>query len=189
MVKQTIYIKNMCCQRCIDAVQAELNSLGLKANEIRLGEANFNAKLDIPMKTLEKKLKKRGFELIVSQEEQMVEAIKLTIMNLISSPSEASQKVHLPQYLEERLKKPYQQIHKLFSQNTNLSIEKYLILQRIEKVKELIQQNQLSFSEIAFSAGYKTQQHLSAQFKSVTGISMTKFKLMEIKPRKHIDKI
>ena len=90
----------------------------------------------------------------------------------------------------EKLKKPYRAIHKLFLEHTHLTIEKYTILQRIEKVKTLIEEeNNLNFSEIAHLAGYKTQQHLSGQFKKITGMSMLEYKNSENKNRTPIDKV
>ena len=180
----------MCCQRCIEAVEHELVSLGLKVKNVSLGKAVFAESPDVASSAIEKSLKKRGFELIISEEEQLVEVIKIAVITLIHNPDKGDkgQNMHLSSFIEEQTSKPYRQLNKLFSKHAGLTIEKYAILQRIEKVKELIQENKYNFSEIADLIGYKTQQHLSGQFKRITGMSMQTFKSKGGK-RKHIDVI
>lgn len=189
MNKQAVYIKNMCCQRCIDAVQSELESLKLQFENIRLGSVVFKSNVLIKMPELKKALEKRGFELLLSEEDRIVEEVKISLIELIRQTSDNEHKVHLSDFLEQRIKKPYRYIYKLFFGRTGLNIENYLILQRVEKVKELIEQNELNFSEIAYCTGYKTLQHLSGQFKKTTGMSMMKYKNAKNKNRVAIDKI
>jgi AraC family transcriptional regulator len=188
MNKQTIYIKNMCCQRCIEAVQDELTNLKLVVEKVQLGKAVFLNSPKVKMEEIERVLLKRGFELIVSEEAQIVEAVKIALIELVRH-SEVGQenKTHLSDFLEQRVKKPYRYIHKVFLNHTNLNIENYLILQRIEKVKELIQQSRLNFSEIADATGYKTLPHLSGQFKKITGMTMMEYKNNDVKDRKPLD--
>ncbi len=190
MKKETIYIKNMCCQRCVEAVHQELSLLGLKVETVKLGEATFAEFVSVSRGTISDSLKKRGFELIVSEDDRIVEAVKTAIIELIHQPkNNIDFKIHLSEYLEEKIKKSYRYIHKLFLEQSQLTIEKYAILQRIEKVKELIEENRFNFSEIAHMVGYKTQQHLSAQFKKTTGMSMLKYKNSKDENRKGLDKI
>lgn len=190
MKKETIYIKNMCCQRCIEAVQQELSSLGLKVETVKLGEAIFNELVSVSIDTISDSLKKRGFELIVSEGNRIVEAVKIAIIELIhQTKNNIDFKIQLSEYLEEKIKKPYRYIHKLFLEHSQLTIEKYAILQRIEKVKELIEEGRFSFSEIAHITGYKTQQHLSAQFKKNIGMNMIDYKNSKTKNRKGIDQV
>jgi AraC family transcriptional regulator len=191
MTTKTIYIKNMCCQRCIEAVQVELVSFQLKIVEIKLGEATFVEHSNLEMNVIANALHNRGFELIISEETRLVEAVKTNLIELIhQSKLYQDYKIHLPEFIEEKLKKPYRYIHKLFLEHTKLTIEKYTILQRIEKVKALIEEeNNLNFSEIGHLAGYKTQQHLSSQFKKITGMSMYDYKNSKNKNRKPINEI
>ena len=180
----------MCCQRCIEAVQMELTALDLKVEKIKLGEATFFLPTKIEMSTISDVLHKRGFELIVSEESRIVEAVKTTLIELIHQPKVYTDyKIHLPEFLEEKIKIPYRTIYKLFLEHTKITIEKYSILQRIEKVKLLIEENSLNFSEIGVLTGYKTQQHLSSQFKKITGMSMHDYKNKRNKKRSPINEL
>jgi AraC family transcriptional regulator len=190
MKKQTVYIKNMCCQRCIDAINSDFSLLGLQVENVELGKAVFTNPSNIDTNVIGETLQKRGFELILSKENRIVEEVKIALIELIrKSAIDPDHKIHLAEYLEEKVKKPYRHIHKLFLQSTHLTIEAYLILQRIEKVKELIEQEEHNFSEIADTTGYKTLQHLSGQFRKITGMSMMEYKNSKIPKRVPIDKI
>ena len=191
MQTQNIHIKNMCCQRCIEAVQEEFLKLGLKIKTIRLGEAVIENAEKINRNVINEALKHRGFELIISENEKIVEAVKTKLIAFIHHPSsiETELKISLSIYLEEKLRKPYRQIQSIFSKQTKHTIEKYTILLRIERVKELIDEDELNFSEIAHDMGYKTLQHLSGQFKKCVGMSMAEYKNSENKIRKPIDEI
>ena len=191
MEQQTIYLKQMCCQRCIEAVTDELNKLGLKIVSVTLGEAVFYGNKNKQQKNLEGNLIKRGFEIILSEEQRLVERIKTNVIQLIhpSQKKEEHLKIKLKEFLEEKINKPYRTLQKVFLLETNLTIEKYIILQRIEKAKALIEEGELNFSEISLSLNYQTQQHLSAQFKKITGISMKSYRELKNSDRKAIDKV
>lgn len=190
MKTQTIHIKNMCCQSCIEVVQNELSSLGVKIEEVKLGEVSFVKNDKIKINEIASILQKKGFELIVSQETQIVETVKILLIEIVrQSKVDHDYKIHLPEFLEQILKKPYRYINKLFLKHTKLTVEKYFILQRIERVKELIEQNELNFSEIAAKTGYNSLQHLSAQFKKITGVNMIEYKNSANKKRKPINEI
>ena len=191
MNTQTIYIKHMCCQRCIEAVQTELTSLGLKVKNVELGEASFTEPSKIKVDSIANALKKRGFELIKSEDELLVETIKTAVIDLIHYSDNVGndKKIHLQEFLEQKIKKSYSRIQKVFSLHTNMTIEKYIILQRLEKVKEKIEESNLNLSEIAYAMGYKTLQHLSAQFKKITGVTMMEYKKAKKTDRKAFDEI
>ena len=102
----------MCCQRCIEAVQEELVSLGLKVEEIKLGEATFVEKKSLKINVLSEALHDRGFELILSEDIRLVEAVKTTLIELIhQSKKYQDDKIHLTEFIEEKLKKPYRAEH------------------------------------------------------------------------------
>ena len=92
-------------------------------------------------------------------------------------------------YLENEIGKSYTTLSKTFSKNEGITIEKYYINLKIEKVKELIQMQKLNFSEIAYTLNYKNSSHLAKQFKQITGMSMTDYKSLQIDTRKTLDKI
>lgn len=186
----TINIKSMCCQRCIEAVETTLGALGLKVKEVRLGTATFFESKDIAEDAISDALKKRGFEIIISEEIRLTEAIKIAVIELIHHSSEETQSVKaLSAVLERKILKPFRLLNKVFVNNTQVTIQKYTIMQRLEKVKELIEEGNHNFSEIADLVGYKTPQHLSGQFKKNVGMSMLDYKISKAKQRKPIDKI
>lgn len=192
--KTTIKIKNMCCDRCIMSVTDVLNGLGLQVESIKLGEAiytkppvagdkNYNS-------LIEKGLKEKGFELIIDQEEYLVEQVKVTIMELVNElPKLENEDISIVKYLEEKINHNYRELRITFSKHRKTTIEKYFILQKIEKVKELIEEGALNFTEIAGRMGYKATQHLASQFKRITGLTMNQYKISNKKERKSIDKI
>lgn len=190
MKTQTIHIRNMCCQRCIDVVLDELKSLGLKVNSVKLGTANYASSGKVTVSQIEATLGKRGFALIRDEEVMLVEKIKTKILDLVHrfTDMEKSDFV-LAAYLEEQIGVPYRSLKQIFSQRKNLTIEKYFILLKIEKIKDMVENSNLLFSEIAYSMGYNSHQHLSAQFKKETGMTMHDYKKSRRKKRKLLETI
>ena len=183
----TIQIKNMVCDRCIKVVNDELKALGLNVVSINLGNATFVSNKSISVESIENSLYKSGFEILLSNEEKMVEKIKSAITELIYKDKTNSSDFSFSKHITNITGKSYNQVSTTFSKNTRITIEKYAILQRIERTKELIEYNENSFAEIAFMLGYKNPQHLSNQFKSITGLSMGEYKKLDIKTRKPLN--
>lgn len=186
----TIHIKNMVCNRCLKVVKEELEKLGLQVSEISLGEAVIQSESKINYDLINMTLKENGFELIDSRHSRIIEKIKVTIIETIKEMSEGkSFEGHFSELLQEKLNLSYQYLSGLFSSSEGITIEKYIILQKIEKVKELIVYDELSLSEIAYRLGYSSVQHLSNQFKKVTGLSPSHLKKIKNIKRKPLDKI
>jgi AraC-like DNA-binding protein len=183
----TIQIKNMVCDRCIKVVNDELKALGLNVVSINLGNATFVSNKSISVESIENSLHKSGFEILLSNEEKMVEKIKNAITEFIYKDKTNSSDFSFSKYITNITGKSYNQVSTIFSKSTKITIEKYAILQRIERAKELIEYNENSFAEIAFILGYKNPQHLSNQFKSITGLSMGEYKKLDIKTRKPLN--
>lgn len=182
-------IKNMVCRHCIEAVLALFKGLDIEINAIRLGEIELMSPLEkIDLPKLKLLLKQNGFELLEDKESQLVEAIKTTIIKMIYHETPLPN-VKNSVYLSEKLQQPYVYLSRIFSKSEHLTIEKYIILQKIERVKELLSYEESTLSEIAFSLGYKSVQHLSNQFKSITGMSVRIFKAMEQKERWPINEL
>ncbi len=190
MKQETIHIRNMCCQRCVEAVTDELQSLGLTVDKVKLGEAKFTSSGRVNMATIETSLNKRGFVLVKDEEEILVENIKSAVFDLIHHLSEIKKaEFSLSTYLENTTHKPYRHLLKIFTKHKGFTIEKYFTLQKIEKVKELIGQAHLQFSAIADIIGYKSLSHLSNQFKNITKMTMFEYKKLPNKERKFINEI
>ncbi len=189
MKYQTIQIRNMCCQRCIEAVTDELQLLGLKPKSVTLGEATVPELKSAVLDVIADKLKKRGFELIKSKDEEVSEKIKIAIHKVFSGKEHDLSSLNLRAYLEREINQPYKKLADIFSKHNHKTVENYFISHRIEKAKEMIDEGKDSFTEIAFKLGYKSLSHLSRQFKTLERISMHDYKLKHRKTRKEIDKL
>ena len=188
-MNQKLVIKNMSCHCCLKVVRTLLEEQGLNVNDIMLGEVDVSYDPEtIDINTISKILEKNGFELVTNREGQLVEQIKATIIELVHHTT-FNAMVRNSDFLVEKFNLSYQYISGIFSKHANTTIEKFIILQKIEKAKELIQYGELNLSEIAFMMGYSSVQYLSTQFKSITGISVTDFKKEPGKYRQNIGNI
>lgn len=190
MATTKLYIKNMVCDRCKRVVAEELDSLGYKVLHVGLGEAEIATDgPQIDLDKIKQVMTDNGFELIDDRKTKLVEQIKLAIIELVHKQGEADLHINTSNYLAERLGQEYHHLSALFSSLEGITIEKYLILQRIERVKELLVYNELSLKEIAYQLGYSSVAHLSNQFKKVTGLTPTHFREVKEEKRKTIDKV
>ena len=186
----TLHIKNMVCDRCVMAVRRQLDELQLHYKNIQLGEVELSEDPDqTKLDQLRLNLEQQGFELLDDKRSKTVEKIKTTIVSLIHGKDADELNLKLSAILEEKLGMDYHYLSTLFSSVEGITIEKYSILQRIEKVKELLMYDEKNLSDIAFELGYSSVQHLSQQFKKVTGLTPTHFKQVKDNRRKPLDKI
>lgn len=184
-----LQIKNMVCRHCMEAVLDVFRQLDLEVNSVRLGEVDVKAaEEDINWEQLKILLQRNGFELLEDRELQLIEKIKTIIIQMIHHEAQMPG-VKNSVYLSEKLNLSYAYLSKLFSKHEQLTIEKYIILQKIERVKELLSYQELTLSEIAYNLNYSSVQHLSNQFKSVTGMSVSAFKNLEKKDRKALNEV
>ena len=185
-----LFIRNMVCPRCIKAVNGIANALKLPVENVELGKVMLTSKPD--NKVLEKfnaLLIEDGFEIIDNKKVKIVEQIKKLIIALVHQSELDDMKETLSDYLAAKLHHDYGYLSNLFSSIENTTIEQYFILQKIEKVKELLVYNELNLSEIAFQLGYSSVAHLSAQFKKITGFTPTQFRHLKDHNRKTIDNL
>ncbi|MGE5848069.1 MAG: AraC family transcriptional regulator [Ignavibacteria bacterium] len=190
-MEKTLYIKNMVCPRCIKVVKEELEKLNLNVKHVQLGEAFIETRdSEIDISKIKEVLENNGFELLDDKQAKIIENIKLRIIELIHQNSnDKFLNVNFSAYLSEKLNMSYQHLSSLFSSKEGITIEKYFINQKIEKVKELLVYDELTLSEISYKLGYSSVQHLSNQFKKVTGFTPSEFKKLKIKPRIPIDQV
>lgn len=185
-----LHIKNMVCDRCILSVRKELEKLGIPYSQLSLGQVEMAKSLDTAtMNQLRTSLENLGFELLDDRRSQIVEEIKSSIIELIHHADPEDQQLKLSVIIAERLGMDYHYLSTLFSQVEGKTIEKYAILQRVERVKELISYGEKKIGDIAYEMGYSSVQHLSQQFKKITGLSPSQFKNLSDKPRQAIDKL
>lgn len=170
------------------AVENSLKNLNIPFIEVRLGEVLLQNKIsNEKLVKLQTKIEKLGFELLDDKNSAIINQIKTIIIEQIQNSSEGN--LILSELLTEKLNKEYSQLSKLFSATSGITIEQFTILQKIEKVKELLVYDELSLKEIAFRMNYSSPAHLSAQFKKISGLTPTEFKNLGIKGRKSLDKI
>jgi len=186
-VKQKLHINNMICNCCIRVLKMELENAGIKVHDIKLGEAivSFNSDKISKLK-IRNLLTENGFDLIENKNDQLVADLKNAVIDLVHYTTYNAM-VRNSDFLVGKFEKSYQYLSTVFSENEGITLEKYIILQRIEKAKALIQEDNLSLSEIAYMMGYSSVQYLSTQFKNITGISVTDFKKSPADYRKSID--
>jgi AraC family transcriptional regulator len=185
-----LHIKNMVCDRCIMVVRQQLQNIGLTVGEVNLGTATVRPEPDSEQLSLiSSQLKLLGFELLDNEKDQMVERIKSLIIEKVHHSDLADTHLNFPQYLSGGLNKDYAYLSRMFSDAEDTTVEKFVIQQKIEKVKELLEYGQLNLNEITWKMGYSSSAHLSAQFKAVTGLTPSQFKASEKMNRKAIDKI
>lgn len=171
------------------AVSKIFNDLEIKTISVQLGEVetkNLLSKTELSL--LNSELKKIGFEILEDVAHQQIEAVKKLIIQKIAT-LDIPEDFLLSEFLSGKMYKDYSAISKLFSQNENITLEQFFILQKIEKVKELLFYNEFTLTEISGKLGYKSVQHLSAQFKNITGFTPTEFKKLKDNRRISIDKV
>jgi AraC-like DNA-binding protein len=184
-----LYIRNMVCNRCIMAVKSELEKLGFVPLRVQLGEVEL--KKDISrdeLKIFQERLDELGFELIDDTKSKLIEKIKVLVIQLIHH-GDGRMHENYSEYITSKLNKEYNYLSHLFSEVEGTTIEKYIINQKIERVKELLVYNELTLSEIADSLGYSSVAHLSGQFRKVTGLTPSYFKKLKENKRKPLDEV
>lgn len=175
--------------RCKMLVKSELEKLGIKYLSISLGEVNL---LDDITKeqseNLKKSLQKSGIVLLDNKNAILIEKIKCIVIEMVHYADELP-KIKFSDYLTKRLKYDYTYMANLFSEIEGSTIEHYILVHKIEKVKELIIYDELNFSEIAIKLNYSSVSHLSHQFKKITGLTPTFFKSLKIRKRKSLENL
>jgi AraC-like DNA-binding protein len=190
MKSSVLYVKNMVCNRCIKVVYEELEKAGYDISSIQLGRVELsNNKDEVDPGKIKAILNKHGFELIDDKKSLLIEATKTLIIKKIHYKDLSSQKIVWSELISNHVYYEYKYISRLFSTIEGITIEQYIILQKIEKVKEMIVYNDLSLSEISWIMGYSSIAHMSSQFKRMTGMTPNGFKEMGIKHRKPLDKV
>lgn len=179
----------MVCPRCIQAVQTICVDLDIPALDVQLGEVWLKKELkDGKRQELKSRLEKVGFVLLDDAKKQLIEKIKTLLIRLIQD-SDGEMNFNYSTYLSESIGKDYRYLSSLFSSQLGITIEKYIIQLKVEKIKEYIFYDELSISEIAYKMHYSSPAHLSRQFKQVCGLSPKDYKKQMANQRKPLDQI
>ena len=180
----------MVCYRCKLAVESELKKINLHPLKVELGEVVLqeDSITNHQQQQLSVSLEQLGFELLDDKRKKIIEQIKTLIIQSIHYTKKLPAK-NYSTFISESLHHDYSYLSKLFSETEGITIEQFVISQKIEKVKELLVYDEKSLSEIAYELGYSSVAHLSSQFKKITGLTPTAFKQSGIHHRKTLDKI
>ena len=181
----------MVCPRCLSSVRTILDDMQIEYNQIELGIVELSKEITEKQKEiLSYKLQKQDFELLNTEESKIINSIKSFVINKVHY-SETSQRssYNLSDQLSKELHTSYSKLSKTFSRAEGITIEQYVLQQRIEKAKELLSYGEKTISEIAFEMGYSSTAHLSSQFKKITGMSPSAFRKIKKYRRKPLDDV
>lgn len=185
-----LIIRNMVCDRCKAAVRAILEEADLPFRRLELGEVELmRPATEAELVTLGKALMSHGFELVQDREAATIARIKAAIVQLVHHDGDKDSRLKLSDHLSNALHKDYSGLSALFSEVEGITIEHFFLLQRIERVKELVRYGELTISEIAFHTGFSSAAHLSGQFKKLTGMSPTAFRALGHTARIPLDQV
>lgn len=173
-----ILVKNMVSTRCILVVKAALEELNIPYESLELGEIEtIQTVNEEKMRMLDERIRPLGLELKENKKYLLVEKIKSAINELVNN-SDEQMKVTLSEYLSQKLNYNCTYLSNLFSEVQGTSIEKFFIARKIEHVKELLVNENLNLKEISYMTKYSSVAHLSFQFKKITGVAPSEFRLM-----------
>jgi AraC-like DNA-binding protein len=169
-------IRNLYTRSCSLLLQEKIEHLGLRVFKISPGCFTLSPPSKEQEKQLEELLEKYGFEILFDKDQILVEQIKQAVIELIHEMNNSNSVVRKSDYLVSKLNKSYAYLSRVFSAIEHITLEKYIILQKIERIKQLIDQNEYSLSEIAYLMDYNSVQYLSNQFHKITGQTVSQYK-------------
>lgn len=176
-----LHIKYMVSLRCKMVVKEELIKLGLHYIIVELGTVEILEDLkQEQLDQLKRNLSKSGLELLDDKKSILIEKIKNVIIELIHYSDELP-KVNYSDYISEKLKYDYTYLANIFSEVKGISIQHFIIIHKIERVKELLLYDELDLTEISYRMNYSSVAHLSNQFKKITGLSPSFYKQLKQK--------
>ena len=189
-ITETYALKNMICDCCTLLLKKVLEENSFIINDIRLGEVtvSYNLKKN-SKKILLEIFSELHLEPVQTREEILVEKIKLAVIELIHELKNVSSIIRKSDYLVGKLGMSYQYLSRLFSEHEPVTLEKYIILQKIERIKELIDAGEFSLNEIAYMMDYSSIHYLSSQFKNITGMTPTEYKNSNRASRKPLNNL
>jgi AraC-like DNA-binding protein len=184
-------IRNMVCNRCILAVRSVFEKRGVVPTEVQMGEVAVAGDVEAAtLKQIDGDLLALGFERIHDRNTRLIGKVKQLVIGKIHHSPSLDLDMKWSDFISAELHHDYGQISTLFSSVEGVTLEQYIIRQKIEKVKELLFYDELTLSEIADRLGYSSVQHLSTQFKKVIGATPTQFrKQHSARSRRSLDSI
>jgi AraC family transcriptional regulator len=185
----TLYIRNMVCSCSLMVVRQLLQQKNIEVLEIRLGKVRVRYEGDFPDDEFDRMLRPYGLAVLKKREEQLISQIKVAVIELIHEMNNVNSIVRKSDYLVEKLNLSYPYLSKLFSDHEHITLEKYIILQKIERIKHLLDSDEYSLSEIAYMMDYSSVHYLSNQFRQITGMTVSQYKKSDGRLKTPIDMI
>lgn len=180
-----ILIKGMVCERCVSVIKEGITDLGFEISKISLGKVSLKDDVDKEgYNKIEHFLNENGFELISNRQVRIVTQAKGLVNEVFSQNIRYDAKLKFSSLISETLNMNYDSISELFTQIEGVTLEKYIITKRLEKVKELLVYTEFTLTEIAYVTGFSSINHLSRQFKELTGFSPSHFKSVRSEKKK-----
>ena len=183
-------VKNMVCDRCLEAVRQIADNQGLEDAAVSLGL--IKTEEELPPETLEKldsALSDRGFELVYDHKAELINRVKTALIEYLKEVESDKHPVKPSEFVQEHVHYNYSYLSNIFSETEGRTIESYLIHLKIERVKELLEFRKWTLSEIAWKLNYSSVQYLSNQFKKVTGETVTEYLDKSSGSRKSLDRV
>lgn len=169
----------MISARCKLIIQLEVESLGLTCDSIEFGKVTIPGTISAEQfQRLSQVLLCSGLQIMEDKKSILIEKIKQVIQVMLQGTG-ANTKVNFSQYLSQTIGLNYTHLSNVFSESEGITIERFIILRRIQQVKELLRYNELSLKEISWKLNYSSVAHLSSQFKHITGQTPSQFKSTE----------
>lgn len=177
MENTELLIQNMVCDRCVKAVRKTLSDIGLPVVDVDLGVAVVGKTLTRSERArADAALQEEGFALARSRDEQVAEQVRVTLIRYVSALEDGGNPGALNEVLTRSVHMSVSAMGRVFKRIHGTSLQKFLIRLKIERAKELIVRDDLTVSDIAWRLGYSSPQHLSTQFRSVTGMTLSEWK-------------
>ena len=185
-----LLIKGMVCERCVSVITEGITQLGFSINKLSLGKLSL--KNDLTKDDTNKIgnfLSDNGFELISNRQVRIVSQAKEVINEVFNENLKYDAGLKFSGLLSEKLHMNYDSISEVFTKIEGITLEKYIITKRLEKVKELLVYTDFTLTEIAYITGFSSINHLSRQFKELTGFSPSHFKTLDLANKSYLDKV
>jgi len=189
-ITETLFVRNMVTRCCMILLRERLEEAGIAVSHIQPGRVSIGydpGKHD--HESVSSIIRGIGMEVLESREKVLVESIKQAVIELIHHLNNVDSVVRKSDYLVEKLGYSYTHLSKTFSAHEPVTLERYIILQKIERIKELIDSQEYTLGEIAYMMDYSSVQHLSGQFRKITGMTVSEYKSSDRSSRKLIDSI
>ena len=189
-VSETLFIRNLVSSCCMILLQERLEDSQIMVGDIQPGKVSIRYDpLRHDRESISGIIREIGMEVLESREKVLVESIKQAVIELIHYLNNVDSIVRKSDYLVEKLGYSYQHLSKTFSSHEPVTLERYIILQKIERIKELIDNQEFTLSEIAFMMDYSSVQYLSNQFHKITGMTVSDYKVSDRSSKRPIDNI